>query len=126
MKKLRNGATLGVLSAALALGACIPLFTNGLFQTLRLSFVVDETLAAGDERLVQTVSFPEDVKDKKTFVQISGRLIAAEGGDPRVGGQIGPPVGGGVGPLPCAGGSRSRGSMPPPPGSWPARTRQRS
>ena len=82
MKQHRNGAVLGALAAGLALGACIPLFTNGLFQTLQLSFVFDETLAAGEERLVQTVSFPEDIKVKKTFVQISGRLVAAEGIDP--------------------------------------------
>lgn len=81
MRQLANGKVL-LAVAALALAACIPLFTDGFFQTLRLAFAVDETLAEGEERLVHTVIFAEDVKVRKSYVQISGRLTPAEGEEP--------------------------------------------
>lgn len=79
MKAQRNGILLGVVAASAILTACIPIFTDGLFQSLSLSFRLDRALAEGEERLVHTVAFSEDVKVKKTFVQLSGRLTAAEG-----------------------------------------------
>lgn len=69
----RIGAASGVV-AGLSLAACVPLFTAGLFQSLNLSFRFDAPLPAGDEALVHAAFFPEQVKLKKNFVQLSGQL----------------------------------------------------
>lgn len=42
---------------------------------------MDDALATGDKRLVQAVVFPESVKVKKTFVQLSGRLTVPDGSE---------------------------------------------
>lgn len=82
MKKLQLGTLLGGLVAATLFAACIPLFTGGLFQTLRLSFRLDRALAAGEAHTVHTAVFREDVKVRKNFVQLSGRLTPADGDEP--------------------------------------------
>ncbi len=66
-------------AAGLILVACVPLFTAGLFQSLSLNFKFDKAIAAGEATVVHTASFPEDVKVKKNFVQISGRIT--DGGE---------------------------------------------
>ena len=73
-RKLRGtGAATGMV-AGLALMACVPIFTAGLFQGLNLNFRFDSALPAGEETRVHTAVFPEQVKLKKNFVRISGRL----------------------------------------------------
>ncbi len=73
-KKIRGlGFTAGSLAGLLFM-ACVPLFTAGLFQTLSLSFKFDLAIAEGEERIVHQATFPEAVKLKKNFVQVSGRL----------------------------------------------------
>ncbi len=62
------------LAGMLALLACVPVFSGGSFQTLKLVFQLDQAIAAGEAKLVQTVVFPERVKVKKNWVQVSGRL----------------------------------------------------
>ena len=79
LKKMRRGTTLAVLVAGLLVTACIPLFTNGVFQTARLTVELDRALAAGESRLVLTTVFSEDFKVKKDFVQVSGRLTPIDG-----------------------------------------------
>lgn len=79
MKKLQLGTLLGGLAAASLLVACTPLFIDGFFQTIRLNVRVDRAVAAGEERLIHTAVFPDDVKVKRNFVQLSGRFVPAAG-----------------------------------------------
>jgi len=69
----------GVLVGAFVLQACVPIFSDGEFQTLRLLFKLDKAVANGEKKDFQTVVFPEGVKVKKNWVQISGRLNAPAG-----------------------------------------------
>lgn len=75
------GAAAGCL-AGLALAACVPIFTAGLFQSLSLSFKFDDAIPAGEQTVVHTAVFPESVKVKKNFVQVSGKLVADGGNLP--------------------------------------------
>ncbi len=68
------GAAAG-LSAGLIFLACVPIFTDGLFQTLSFNFRFDKALAAGEERIVHVGIFPEAVQLKKNIVQVSGQLV---------------------------------------------------
>lgn len=79
-KPLRRflGTTL-LFAGIFALPACVPIFSNGEFQTLRLLFKLDQAVANGEKKDFQTVVFPEAVKVKKNWVQISGRLDAPAG-----------------------------------------------
>lgn len=67
------------LTLVLTLAGCVPLFLDGAFQTLRLTFTLDEALPAGEQTLVHSWFFPEDVKVRKNFVRISGRLLSEDG-----------------------------------------------
>jgi hypothetical protein len=64
---------------AVLVAACVPIFTGGAFQALKLVFELDDAVAVGEQKLVQTLVFSEGVKVKKNFVQISGRLTAPGG-----------------------------------------------
>lgn len=66
-----------LLLSVVALQACIPLFSGGLFQTLKLSFELDRAIAAGEKSVFQILVFPENVKVAKKWLQISGRLTPA-------------------------------------------------
>lgn len=66
------------LCAGLAFLACVPIFTNGLFQTLSFTFKFDQALTEGEERVVHIGVFPEAVKVKKNFVQVSGRIVGED------------------------------------------------
>jgi hypothetical protein len=66
-------------SAVLVAAACVPIFTGGGFQTLKLVFALDDGVAAGEQKLIQSLVFSEGVKVKKNFVQISGRLTPPAG-----------------------------------------------
>jgi len=83
MDSRRNWLSRTILVALVVLvaQACVPLFTDGDFQTLKLVFKVDQAVAAGAVRPFQTLVFPEAVKVRKTWVQISGRLSAPGNGD---------------------------------------------
>ncbi len=61
------------------LTACIPIFVGGTFQTLKLVFKLNDALSAGEDRVVQIIVFPESVKVKRNFVQVSGKLEAPAG-----------------------------------------------
>lgn len=63
-----------VVLLTLLIQACVPVFSGGVFQTLQLIFKLNETIAAGDSDLVQSVVFPDSAKFKNTWVQVSGRL----------------------------------------------------
>jgi hypothetical protein len=64
---------------AVFVAACVPIFSGGAFQALKLIFELDDAVAVGEQKLVQTLVFSEGVKVKKNFVQISGRLTAPGG-----------------------------------------------
>ena len=70
---------LGVLSLIVTLHACVPIFSGGEFQNLRISFKFDQSINAGQKRDLQTLIFPENVKVGKRWLQISGRLSAPGG-----------------------------------------------
>lgn len=76
MGRLIRGMGIAMVAVAgmLAVLACVPVFSGGVFQTLKLVFQLDQAIAAGEAKLVQTVVFPERVKVKKNWVQVSGRL----------------------------------------------------
>jgi hypothetical protein len=78
MRKIRR-LFIGLACAPLLLAACVPIFTDGTFQTLKLLFELGDAIDAGEERLFQISAFPGGVKVRKTFVQISGRLEAPDG-----------------------------------------------
>ncbi len=67
------GAVAGSV-VGLILVACVPIFTAGLFQTLSLNFRFDRVIPAGERTVVHSAAFPEEVKVKKNFVQISGQI----------------------------------------------------
>jgi hypothetical protein len=66
---------------AVFVAACVPIFTGGAFQALKLVFELDDAVAVGEQKLVQTLVFSEGVKVKKNFVQISGRLTPPGGAE---------------------------------------------
>ena len=65
-----------LLVASVLLAACVPIFSEGSFQTLKLIFELNSSIADGDEELVNVTVFPQGAKVKKTFLQVSGRLTA--------------------------------------------------
>ena len=71
---VRSLGVVAGISTGLLFLACVPIFTDGLFQTLSFSFKFDKKVAAGEQKLVHLTVFPDDVKIKKSFVQVSGRL----------------------------------------------------
>ena len=76
-RKILIGSTVTLLAAA----ACVPVFTNGAFQTLKLTFELSEAIAAGDDKLLQVSAFPSGIKVRKNLVQVSGQLLAPDGED---------------------------------------------
>jgi hypothetical protein len=68
-----------LLAGVFTLQACVPIFSDGQFQTLRLLFKLDKAVANGEKKDFQTLVFSEAVKVKKNWVQISGRLDAPAG-----------------------------------------------
>lgn len=68
-----------LLVAIFALQACVPIFSNGEFQTLRLLFKLDSAVASSEKKEFQAVVFTEGVKVKKNWIQISGRLSTPGG-----------------------------------------------
>ena len=80
---LRNRRfVIGVLCGVLAglLTACIPVFVDGVFQSLNFTFKFDQALAADEETLVHIAVFPQKVKLKKRFVRLSGEIVPAKSG----------------------------------------------
>ena len=67
--------------AAVVLAACVPIFSNGAFQTLKLLFALSAAIEEGEAQNLQVSVFPQSVKVRKTFVQISGQLTAPGGGE---------------------------------------------
>ena len=76
MKRLSHTFS-AVAAATLTVAACVPIFSNGDFQTLRLVFELSQTIDEGQEETVQVSAFPLGAKVRKNFVQLSGRLTAA-------------------------------------------------
>lgn len=72
---------IGSIVILLAAAACVPVFTNGAFQTLKLTFELSEAIAAGDDKLLQVSAFPSGIKVRKNLVQVSGQLLAPDGED---------------------------------------------
>jgi hypothetical protein len=78
---MRLRLRLATLALAIALlTACIPVFVGDAFQTLKLVFKLNDKVSVGEDRIVQVVVFPESVKVKKNFVQVSGKLDAPASG----------------------------------------------
>lgn len=70
----------GAALTCLLLASCVPLFTDGDFQSLRLTFKLDKAVTAAEVKPVQTLLFPEAVKVAKRWVQLSGRLTSQGSG----------------------------------------------
>lgn len=80
----KSGFTIGLTVSVLALAvltACVPIFVGDAFQTLKLVFKLNDAVSVGEDKIVQIVVFPESVKVKRNFVQVSGKLVAPEGGE---------------------------------------------
>ena len=77
--KIKSRIALAVIAAVAVLSACVPLYVDGAFQTLKLVFELDKPIAADEETLVHSWFFAQDVKVKKNFVQVSGRLLSENG-----------------------------------------------
>jgi len=73
---------IGILILMTIIQACVPVFSDGEFQTLKLSFRLGREIDAGQIADLQTVVFPEEVKVAKRWLQISGRISPAGGADP--------------------------------------------
>jgi hypothetical protein len=72
---------IGSIATLLAITACVPVFTDGAFQTLKLTFELSEAIAAGDDKLLQVSAFPSGIKVRKNLVRVSGQLLAPDGED---------------------------------------------
>ena len=71
----------GFVMALALVTACVPIFVGDAFQTLKLVFKLNGSVSIGEDKVVQIVVFPESVKVKRNFVQVSGMLIAPEGSE---------------------------------------------
>ncbi|MGH9464045.1 MAG: cupredoxin domain-containing protein [Thermoanaerobaculia bacterium] len=69
---------LAAAGAALALAGCIAL-TVGDVQAFRLFFTLDEVLADGEQVEAHSSVFPAEVKVRRNFVKIFGRLAVPAG-----------------------------------------------
>ena len=74
------GGLTGILAGA-ALTACVPIFLDGLAQSLDLTFRLDKAIVEGEETVVHSAFFPEGFKLKKNHVRVAGRLQASDGDD---------------------------------------------
>lgn len=70
----------GTVVLALFAAACVPIFSDGEFQTLKMAFKLDQAVAPNEEKPLQIVIFPEAVKVGKRWVQLSGRLTSPGSG----------------------------------------------
>ena len=67
---------IGLMLALALVMACVPIFVGDAFQTLKLVFKLNGSVSVGEDKVVQIVVFPESVKTKRNFVQVSGKLVA--------------------------------------------------
>ena len=81
MKKLSR-LLIATAIPGLVLAACVPIFSNGVFQTLKLAFSLSSTIEDGEAETLHVSAFPQAVKVRKTFVQISGQLTVPAGETP--------------------------------------------
>jgi hypothetical protein len=81
MKKLSRLLSATAI-AGLVLAACVPIFSNGAFQTLKLAFALSAAIEEGETELLHVSVFPQTIKVRKTFVQISGQLVVPAGETP--------------------------------------------
>ena len=69
-----------IFSGFLILQGCALDFSGDNFQRFKIFFKLTETLVQGEATLVHSWFFPNSIKVKKRWVQVSGRLSAPEEG----------------------------------------------
>lgn len=75
--RLRAALALAALGATAGLGGC--LLIAGEFQSLTLAFAIQRSVAEGESLEVHSAVYPHEVKLRKYFVRIAGRVVPANG-----------------------------------------------